>query len=170
MNAVVLSQPDVRYEGHPIAAYELAARTVSGLEKIVELNVQTVKTSLSEQRALVDAALSSESFNQVFDLQFQQFPAAIKKTCAYWGHVEDIAVDTRNELAEVVQNSVQSYLTTLFSMIDSATSIGTASGGRTNVTSPLAIEQPPGARNEPVAIVDSSGNVVPPSGRASGLH
>jgi phasin family protein len=170
MNAVVLNQPEVRHESTAIAAYEFAAKAVAGIEKIVELNVQTVKTSLSEQQALADAALSSGSLNEVFDLQFQQLPAAVTKTCAYWGHVEDIAADTRDGLAEVVQDSLQTCLTTLFSLFDGAASMGLAAAGRTNVTSPLAIEQPPAPPKEPVVIVDSSGNVVSSSARTSGLH
>jgi phasin family protein len=169
MNAIVPNQPDVGQQSHAIAAYELAAKAVAGFEKVVELNVQTVKTSLSEQQALVDAALSSSSLNQMIDLQFQQVPAAIKKTCAYWGHVEDIAVDTHNDLVDALQDSVQSYLSTFFSLLDSAASIGIVSTGRTNVTSPLVIEQPPAPQNDPVVIVDSSGNVVSSSPRMD-LH
>ncbi len=169
MNAVVLNQPEVRHEGNAIAAYEIVTKAVAGIEKVVELNVQTVKTSLSEQQALVNAALSSVSLDQVIDLQFQQVPAAMKKTCAYWGHVEDIAVDTHNELAGVLQDSVRDYLSTLFSFFGSAASIGIASAGRTTVTSPLAIDEPVATRNEPVAILDSSGNVVSSGGRTD-LH
>ncbi|MBW0446571.1 phasin family protein [bacterium M00.F.Ca.ET.228.01.1.1] len=169
MNAIVLNQPDVPQQSHPIAAYEFAAKAVAGLEKVVELNVQTVKTSLSEQQALVDAALSAASMDQIIDLQFQQVPAAVKKTCAYWGHVEDIAVDMHNDFTSVVQDSLQGYLSNLFSFLDSAASFGMASSDRTNITSPLAIEQPPAPRNEPVVIVDSSGNVVSSSPRTD-LH
>jgi hypothetical protein len=105
----------------------------------------------------------------MIDLQFKQVPAAIKKTCAYWGHVEDIAVDTHNDLVDALQDSVQSYLSTFFSLLDSAASIGMVSTGRTNVTSPLVIEQPPAPQNDPVVIVDSSGNVVSSSPRMD-LH
>lgn len=169
MNAIVLTQPDIREQSHPIAAYEFAAKAVAGLEKVVELNVQTVKTSLSEQQALIDAALSAASMDQIFDLQIQQLPAAVKKTCAYWGHVEDIAVDMHNDFTSVVQDSLQGYLSTLFSLLDGAASFGMAPTGRTNITSPLALEQPPAPSNEPVVIVDSSGNVVSSSPRTD-LH
>ncbi|WP_027800819.1 phasin family protein [Paraburkholderia dilworthii] len=169
MNAVILNQPDDRQEGNAIAAYDVAAKAVACFEKVIELNVQTVKTSLFEQQALVDAALSSASLDQVIDLQLQQVPAAIKKTCAYWGHVEDIAVDLHNELASVVQDSMQSYLSTLFSLLGGAAPFALASAGRTNVTSPLAIEEPPVTQKEPVAILDSSGNVVS-SGGQTNLH
>ncbi|MGY6124949.1 phasin family protein [Paraburkholderia strydomiana] len=169
MNAVVLTQPEVGHEDNAIVAYQMAAKAVAGLEKVVELNMQTVKTSLSEQRALVDAALSSVSLDQVIDLQFQQVPAAMKKTCAYWGHVEDIAVDTHNELAGVLQNSVSSYLSTLFSFFGSAASIGIAPAERTTVTSPLVIDEPPTTQSGPVAILDSAGNVVASTGRTD-LH
>ncbi|MDP9648760.1 phasin family protein [Paraburkholderia caledonica] len=169
MNAVVLTQPEVGHEDNAIVAYQMAAKAVAGLEKVVELNMQTVKTSLSEQRALVDAALSSVSLDQVIDLQFQQVPAAMKKTCAYWGHVEDIAVDTHNELAGVLQDSVSSYLCTLFSFFGSAASIGIAPAERTTVTSPLVIDEPPATQSGPVAILDSAGNVVASTGRTD-LH
>ncbi|HEX7932917.1 MAG TPA: phasin family protein [Paraburkholderia sp.] len=170
MNVVALNRPDILDEGSTIAAYEFAAKAVTGLEKLVELNVQTVKTSLSEQQAVIEAAFSSSSFNTVFELQLQQFPAAVKKISAYWGHVETIAEETGNELWSVVQESVQNYLATQFSLFDSAASIGIASVDSTNAASPITVEQSPVATKEPVVLVDSSGNVVSSGRRSSGLH
>ena len=170
MNAVVLTQPEIRNESTSIGAYQVASKAVEGLEKIVELNVQALKTSISEQQALVNAALSSPSLHQIVELQLQHFPAAITKTSAYWRHVGDITAETREELAGAVQNSVQSYLTTLYSLFESATSIAVAATGRREVTSPLVIDQPPAIPNESVEIVDSSGNVVSSSRGGANLH
>ncbi|MEC5406152.1 phasin family protein [Paraburkholderia sp. MPAMCS5] len=170
MNVAALNRPDIRDESSTIAAYEFAAKAVTGLEKLVELNVQTVKTSLSEQQALIEATLFSASFSTVIELQLQQFPAAVKKISAYWGHVEIIAEETGSELLDVVQESVQNYLATQFSLFDSAASIGIAPIDRTNAASPITVEQSPVATKEPVVLVDSSGNVVLSGRGSSGLH
>jgi phasin family protein len=74
------------------------------------LNVQTVKTSLSEQRALADTALSARSLSEVIGLQSQLLSAAIKKTFAYWQHVEDIAIETRYGWFTAVQEHLGSSL------------------------------------------------------------
>ena len=57
--------------------FDSTRKLYSGVERVTELNVQTVKTSLLEQHALTQAALSSQSLHEMIDLQTQQVPAAV---------------------------------------------------------------------------------------------
>jgi phasin family protein len=60
-----------------VAAFDCITELFGGFERVAELNVQTVKTSLSEQQALADAALSARSLSEVMDLHSQPLPAAL---------------------------------------------------------------------------------------------
>ncbi|MFM0340721.1 phasin family protein [Paraburkholderia fungorum] len=154
------------------AAFDCTTELFAGIEKVVELNVQTVKTSLSEQEALTDAALSARSISEVIDLQSQQLPAAVTKTFAYWRHVEDIAVQMRMELFTAMQANFGGSLETFAVMVDMA------GGGvavqdaqeQSGESSLLVTAQPAVAAVEQVAIVDSSGKVVSSDDVRGDLH
>ncbi|NMM01894.1 phasin family protein [Paraburkholderia sp. RP-4-7] len=151
------------------AAFACTNEVFAGIEKVVELNVQTVKTSLSEQQALGDAALSAQSVSEVIDLQSQQFPAAVTKTFAYWRHVEDIAVQTRNELFSAMQEHFGSSLQT-FAEISDVASSGFVGQERIARSSLLVMTEPAVAGADRVAIVDSSGKVLSSDDVRSDLH
>jgi phasin family protein len=78
------------------AVFDCTSEFFGGYKRLVELNVQSVKTSISGQQALADAALSAQSLSELIELHSQQLSAAVKKTCAYWRHVEDITLETTN--------------------------------------------------------------------------
>lgn len=152
------------------AVFDCASEVFTGIEKVAELNVQTVKTSLSEQQALADAALAAQSLTEIVDLQSQQLPAAVTKTFAYWRHIEDIATETRAGMFEAMQERFASTLQAFVDTMDAAVPSGTLHETSDNV--PLLLTAPTAASavTDPVAIVDSSGQVVS-SGRArNDLH
>jgi phasin family protein len=155
------------------AALACSAETMAGVEKMIELNVQTVRTSLSEQQALADAALSVHSVTEAIDLQSQQLPATITKTFAYWRHMEDIATQTRLGVFSAIQERFGDSLRAWAGLVD-ATAGSTAGqvAAATDsmlVTGEEAAAQPAAA----VAIVDSAGHAVTsPASPANGgeLH
>lgn len=149
--------------------FECTTEVFAGVEKIVELNAQTVKTSLSEQQALADAALSARSLTEIIDLQSQQLPAAVTKTFAYWRHMEDIATGTRTAMFEAMgdrfANPWQAFIDTMGVVSDKAAS--RESSGDV----PLLLTDNTAANiADPVAIVDSSGKVVSSAGMRDDLH
>ncbi len=151
------------------AAFACTNEIFAGIEKVAKLNVQTIKTSLLEQQALADAALSAQSVSEVLDLQSQQLPAAVTKTFAYWRHMEDIAAQTRNDLASAVQEHFGSSLQTFAKMFDFA-SIGLDAQDMLGKSSRFVMAQSADASAERVAIVDSSGKVLSSEGVRSDLH
>lgn len=167
MDTAALARPAASQTINPTPAFEWSAKAFAGFEKVVELNVQTIKTSLSEQQALANAAISSQSFDEVVDLQMQQMPAALKKTFAYWRHMEEIALETRNDLAAVLAESVQRSLAMMPSLVDHALS---AADDATSTVQLIGAQASHAVENEAVAIVDSAGNVVSSGGSPGGLH
>lgn len=103
-------------------AFDGIDEVFAGFEAVVELNVQTVKTSLSEQRALTDAALAAGSIAEVIDLQTRQLSAAVTKTFAYWRHVEDTAVQTGNNVFSAMHEHSGSPLRTIAGIFNIAIS------------------------------------------------
>jgi phasin family protein len=168
MHATTLNySPLFRRDTDLPGAFDWMACAVAGLEKLVELNVQTVKTSLREQEVLAGAALSSRSLNEVIELQSQQLPAALKKTFAYWRHVQEIAVETGGGLASVMQTSFQSLVTTLQAQVDIATSAASEQGRTSRLLSTYPARATAGT---PAAIVDSSGRMISDNESGGSFH
>lgn len=151
------------------AAFDCNNEVFDGITRLVELNIQTVKTSLSEQQAMADAALSAQSLSEVIDLQSRQFPAAVKKTFAYWRHVEDIASQTGSGLFTAMQTHFDSALRTFAEMADVAPATAATQEGLGN-WSLFVTGQPAVGAAQPVVIVDSSGKVVSSDEVRSDLH
>ncbi|MFM0221340.1 phasin family protein [Paraburkholderia dipogonis] len=168
MHATTLNySPLFRRDADLPGAFDWMACAVAGLEKLVELNLQTVKTSLREQEVLAGAALSSRSLNEVIELQSQQLPAALKKTFAYWRHVQEIAVETGGGFASVMQANFQSLVTTLQAPVDIATWTANEQGRTSRL---LSTYPPSAAAGTPAAIVDSSGRMISDSESDGGFH
>ncbi|WP_429298936.1 phasin family protein [Paraburkholderia sp. GAS199] len=139
-------------------AHKCISEAFAGLEALVQLNIQTVKTTLSEQQALVHAALSAQTLSEVIDLQTRQLPAATTKTFAYWRHVEDIAAQTGSNTFSVMHEQAGSPLHS------APTSLHVANGrldawDRSSSSQPSGSQAAAGNATAP-AIVDSAGNPV----------
>lgn len=158
MHATTLNySPLFRRDADLPGAFDWMACALAGLEKFVELNVQTVKTSLREQEVLVGAALSSRSLNELIELQSQQLPAALKKTFAYWRHVQEIAAETGGGLSSTMQASFQSLAATLQAPADFAMSTASEQDHSSRLLSTYPQRAEAGA---PAAILDSSGRII----------
>lgn len=167
MSTTALALPVVSHDINMPPAFEWSARAVAGLERVVELNLQTGRTFLSEQKALADAVIFSQSFDEAVDLQFQQFPATLKKTFAYWRHVEEIALETRNDLASMLHDSLERALAMMQAWVDNAAPTASDAVDTARLVVAEASPASPTSNGAPVAIVDSDGNVVS-SGESGG--
>ncbi|MFM0282997.1 phasin family protein [Paraburkholderia sediminicola] len=161
LNPLALRQSATAVE----AAFDCTTELFVGFQRSVELNVQTAKTSISEQAALTDAALSVRTPSELIDLHTQQLSAAGKKTFAYCRHVETIAAETASRFFTAMSVHSEDFLKRLEEMTNFA------SGGfaaQVNRTSLLITGEP--AVAEPVAIVDSAGEVLSSGDGPSDLH
>ncbi|REG60773.1 phasin family protein [Paraburkholderia sp. BL6669N2] len=69
------------------------------IEKLTELNVRAVKSTLAENQAIADLALSTKDPQELFALQARRAQAAMQEAQSYWRHVSTIVYGTQAELA-----------------------------------------------------------------------
>lgn len=81
----------------------VALKSVEGFEKIAELNIQAVKTSLTETSDQVKAALAARDAKAFGDLATVGAQPAVEKFAAYANHVYEIASDTGTEIARIFE-------------------------------------------------------------------
>lgn len=172
MHATILNQAAVPYDSTAVAnTHEWTAGFVAHWEKVIALNTQTVKTTLAEQQTLTNAALSSRSFDEFIDLQTQQFTAGVKKSFAYWQHVEEIATQTREDMTTVMASGWSRYLSILGSLSDMAAPTRESGPKLLDEAGKVLSSQSAEVEHgEPVAIVDSLGQVVSSGLPRDGLH
>lgn len=78
---------------------DVADKAFSGVERFAQLNLQTLRTSLAEQRALAQSMLDTQSPEIVFVWQSAQAQASFAKSFSYWRHVNRIHVETLADTA-----------------------------------------------------------------------
>jgi phasin family protein len=140
--------------------FDATCELYDGMERVVELNLQTVKTSLSEQHALALATLSSQSLHEMIDLQSQQLPATVKKNLAYWRHVGDIAAQTQSGLVGLVQGHAEDILAAFAKFADVASDNASVVGQRLIAGNALVAEPAASVGTVQSEIVDSAGNAL----------
>lgn len=69
------------------------------IEKLTELNLRAVKSTLAENQAIADLALSTKAPQELFVLQARRTQAAMQEAQSYWRHVSTIMFSTQAELA-----------------------------------------------------------------------
>lgn len=94
-----------------IAAQQAALETLTGLtgkafegvEKLVELNLQVVKTTLAEQADAATQVLSVKSLPELLSIQAELAKPAAEKSMAYYRHVYEIVSQTQAEVSAVAK-------------------------------------------------------------------
>jgi phasin family protein len=69
------------------------------IEKLTELNLRAVKSTLAENQAIASMTLSTKDPQELFALHAKRAQAAIEEAQSYWRHVSNIMFDTQMELA-----------------------------------------------------------------------
>jgi len=95
-------------------------KAFDGIEKLVELNVQAVKSTLAENQEILAKALSAKEPHELFSQQTSQARLAIEKAQSYWRHVYEIISGTQTEFAALLeakfkqrQNDAQAFIDSL---------------------------------------------------------
>src|ERR1700758_3203969 len=73
------------------------------IEKLTELNVRAVKSTLAENQAIASMALSTKDPQELFALQVKRTQAAMEEAQSYWRHVSNIMFNTQAELAATAE-------------------------------------------------------------------
>lgn len=83
--------------------FGLTTKAFEGVEKLVELNMQVVKTTLAENVDHAKKVLSAKDAQELLALQASLLQPVADKAVAYSRHVYEIATDTQSEFARVAE-------------------------------------------------------------------
>ena len=100
--------------------FELTNKAFEGVEKLVELNLQVAKASLTEVQSTATASLGVKDAQELLALQAGLLQPAAEKAAAYGRHLYDIAASTNAEVSKVAEAQVASAQANFNSTIDSA--------------------------------------------------
>ena len=83
--------------------FGLTAKAFEGVEKLVELNLQVARTSLSEAAETTQAAMAVKDAQELLALQASLLQPAAEKAASYSRHLYDIMAGTNAEVAKVAE-------------------------------------------------------------------
>jgi phasin family protein len=100
--------------------FGLTNKAFEGVEKLVELNLQVAKASLSEAADTVRASLSAKDAQELLALQASLLQPAAEKAAAYSRHLYDIAAATSAEVTKVAEETAAETQKSILAAVDSA--------------------------------------------------
>ncbi|MEO7338458.1 MAG: TIGR01841 family phasin, partial [Caldimonas sp.] len=83
--------------------FGLGSKAFEGVEKLIELNVQTAKAAMTEAADAARAAMSVKDAQEFMALQAGFLQPSAEKAAAYGRHVYEIAAATNAEVSKVAE-------------------------------------------------------------------
>ncbi len=102
------------------ALFALTGKAVEGLEKMVELNMQTMKTAMSETSEAAMAAMSVKDIQEFATLQPNLAQPMAEKLLSYSHHLYEIASGTQAEFAKAIEANATEVHKKMQTMVDTA--------------------------------------------------
>ncbi len=100
--------------------FDMLIKVFDGFEKLVELNVQAVKSALAESQEILAKAFSAKEPHELWSQQTSSAQPTIEKSQSYWRHVYEILSSTQAEVAALAearfkqhQNDAQAFIDSL---------------------------------------------------------
>jgi phasin family protein len=100
--------------------FGLTQKAFEGVEKLVELNVQVARASLTEAAEHAQAVLSVKDAQELLALQAGLLQPSAEKAAAYSRHVYDIAAATNAEVTKVAEGQVAEAQKKFMAVVDTA--------------------------------------------------
>ena len=100
--------------------FGLTAKAFEGVEKLVELNLQVAKASLTEVQATATASLGVKDAQELLALQAGLLQPAAEKAAAYGRHLYDIATATNAEVSRITESQFADAQAKFASAVDGA--------------------------------------------------
>jgi len=100
--------------------FGLTHKAFEGVEKLVELNLQVAKTSLTEAADNAMAVLSIKDAQELLNLQAGLLQPAAEKAASYSRHVYDIMAGTGAEATKAAEATLADGQKKMLAMVDSA--------------------------------------------------
>ena len=100
--------------------FGLTGKAFEGVEKLVELNLQVVKSAMGEVNDTALAALSVKDAQELLALQASLLQPAAEKAAAYSRHLYDIAAATSAEVTKAAETQMSDAQKKFMSVVDTA--------------------------------------------------
>lgn len=100
--------------------FTLGAKAFEGVEKLVELNIQTAKTALDEAAEHTRAVLSVKDAQELVALHSNLLQPTAEKAAAYNRHLYDIAASTGSEVSKLAEGQVSEAQKKFLTVVDNA--------------------------------------------------
>lgn len=100
--------------------FGLTNKAFEGVEKLVALNLQVAKTSLTEAAETAQAALSVKDAQELFALHASLLQPSAEKAAAYGRHVYDIVAGTNAEVSRVAEATIADGQKKVLTLVDNA--------------------------------------------------
>ena len=100
--------------------FGLTQKAFEGVEKLVELNVQVARASLTEAAEHAQAVMSVKDAQELLALQAGLLQPSAEKAAAYSRHVYDIAAATNAEVTKVAEGQVAEAQKKFMAVVDTA--------------------------------------------------
>lgn len=120
MNQLTAEQVVAAHKANLEVLFGLTEKAYDGFEKLIELNLQVARTTLTEAAEHAGATLSVKDAQQLLALQQSMLQPAAEKAAAYSRHLYEIAASTQAEFAKVAEAQLADAQKTLMSMVDGA--------------------------------------------------
>ncbi|MDR5857575.1 phasin family protein [Caballeronia sp. LZ062] len=89
------------------ATFGFATQAVQGFEKLVDLNVNTLRTALSEHQDFIGKTLAVRDIQEFFAILNGRMQANAQRAQAYWQGVNDIATSVRGAYMQAAQDQLE---------------------------------------------------------------
>ena len=100
--------------------FGLTTKAFEGVEKLVELNLQVAKASLSEAADTTMAALSIKDAQELLNLQASLLQPSAEKAASYSRHVYDILAGTNAEVTKAAEATLAEGQKKMLALVDGA--------------------------------------------------
>jgi len=100
--------------------FGLTHKAFEGVEKLVELNLQVARATLTEAAEATQAAMSVKDVQQLMALQAGMLQPAAEKAAAYNRHLYDIMAGTNAEVSKVAEATVNETQARVLALVDTA--------------------------------------------------
>jgi phasin family protein len=100
--------------------FGLTHKAFEGVEKLIELNMQVAKTSLSEAAETAMTVMSVKDAQEFMSLQAGMLQPAAEKAAAYSRHLYDIMAGTNAEVTKAAEATLADGQKKVLALVDSA--------------------------------------------------
>lgn len=100
--------------------FGLTTKAFAGVEKLVELNLQVAKATLTEAAQTTTAALSVKDAQELLALQAAMLQPAAEKAAAYNRHVYEIMTEANAETAKLAEATMADSQKKVLALVDNA--------------------------------------------------